>query len=509
MASSLRPPLPDVTITIVGLGPAGIGHVDAGAWELLDEAETVVVRTLNHPAAQQLAARRAVLPCDDLYDGLDGFDDIYTAIAERVVAAAAKGSVVYAVPGSAVVGERAVAKVRLLAREAGIDVTVRPGLSFLDLAYIAVGVDPIADGLQVLDARDLPDPLPLHLPTFVTQVDSKLRSSDVSLALTRTIGPETEVTVLDRLGDDDEVVTTMRVSEVARYDAGPRTTVYVPATSSGLMGLIDVHRILRRECPWDRAQTHHTLVTHLIEEAYETADAIGHLPPDAPGGEPDFGAYAEVEDELGDLLLQVVFHATLASEAGAFDIDEVAEGVRRKLVQRHPHVFGDVEVADADEVLSNWEQIKKVEKSRESLMDDIPIGMPGVARAMKVQKRARSVGFDWEGADEVMTALKDEIDELIAAGDDKAAAREELGDVLFTVVNLSRHLGIDPEVALRASVDKFIARFKSMEREFASRSMDMVDASTAELEAAWLSAKSISPAQSTWRSDPPSTLGAS
>jgi MazG family protein len=265
--------------------------------------------------------------------------------------------------------------------------------------------------------------------------------------------------------------------------------VFVPATNSGLLGLIATNRVLRRECPWDRKQTHHTLLTHLIEEAYETADAIGQLPMDAPAGEPDFGAYAEVEEELGDLLLQVIFHATLASEAGAFDIDEVAESVRRKLVDRHPHVFGDVEVANADEVLSNWEQIKKVEKKRDSLMDDIPVGMSGIARSMKVQKRARSVGFDWDEPGQVISVLRDEIAELEDAGGDAESVAGELGDVLFTTINLARHLGIDPEVALRSTVDKFIRRFRKMESHFAGNSSDISEATGAELERAWESAK--------------------
>ena len=480
---------PDMSISIVGLGPSGISYIGSAAMSLIDEAAAVVVRTIEHPAAAELAQIREVVACDDLYESLTDFEDVYAAITDRVLAAAVHGPVVYAVPGSAVVGELSVRQIRSRAIEAGIEVEVQPGLSFLDLAYLAVGLDPIADGLQVLDARDLPDPLPLHVPTIITQVDSELTASDVSLAITRTVDADAEVTVLDRLGDADEVVSQIPVGKLSRYGAGPRTTVFVPATSSGLLGLISISRLLRRECPWDRKQTHHTLLTHLIEEAYEAADAIGALSHTAPDDDPDFGAYAEVEEELGDLLLQVIFHATLASEAGAFDIDEVAESIRRKLVERHPHVFGDVEATDADEVLANWEQIKKAEKNRESLMDDIPIGMPGVARAMKVQKRARSVGFDWDEPAKVVAALREELVELEDAADDAESVADELGDVMFTTVNLARHLGVDPEVALRSTVDKFVRRFRAMEQSFTDRSSDISNASAAELERAWESAK--------------------
>jgi tetrapyrrole methylase family protein / MazG family protein len=479
-----------MAITIVGLGPAGVAHLGSDVATLLDdERATVIVRTLTHPSAESLAERREVVACDDLYESLMEFDEVYRAIAARVIDAAAGGPVVYAVPGSAIVGERAVPMIRTIAADVGIAVTVVPGLSFLDLAYIAVGVDPITDGAQILDARDLPDPLPLHIPTFITQVDSALRATDVSLALTRTLAPDVEVTVLDRLGDEDEAVMSMSVSQFARYEGGPRTSVFVPATSSGIYGLVAINRVLRSQCPWDRKQTHHTLVTHLLEEAYETIDAISALPEDAPDGVPDFGAYAEVEEELGDLLLQVIFHATMAWEAGAFDIDEVAEGIRRKLVARHPHVFRDVSVSGPDEVLANWEEIKQVEKNRQSLMDDVPTVMPGIARSLKVQKRARSVGFDWHDREDVIAVLRSEIDELVAAGTDTEAVLHEVGDVLFTAVNLARHCDVDPEVALRGSVERFRSRFRLMEESFAQQGVSMRDASPGELEHAWQEAK--------------------
>jgi len=477
-------------ITIIGLGPAGVAHLGSEVRGILaTDGTTIVLRTLAHPGAEALADQHDVVTCDDLYDTMEVFDDVYAAIAHRVVDAAASSPVVYAVPGSAIVGERAVPMIRSLAADKGYEVRIEPGLSFLDLAYIAVGVDPITDGAQILDARDLPDPLPLHIPTFITQVDSVIRAGDVALALMRTVAPDVTVTVLDRLGDPDEVIDTMPVSELSRYSAGPRTSVFVPQTSSGFHGLIEINRILREKCPWDNTQTHHTLVTHLLEEAYETVDAITALPQQAPEGDADFGIYAEVEEELGDLLLQVVFHATMAAEAGAFDIDEVAEAIRRKLVARHPHVFGDVSVDGPDDVLANWEEIKQTEKNRASLMDDIPSGMPGIARSLKVQKRARSVGFDWENRDDVVSVLQGEIEELVEAGDDSEAAMHEVGDVLFTSVNLARHYGIDPEVALRSAVERFRDRFRRMETAFAQDSASMRDASPQELEAAWEEAK--------------------
>ncbi len=479
-----------MSITIVGLGPAGPATIDATTLAALrDPGHTVILRTARHPAADRLIDELGATSCDDLYDELDDFDGVYRAVADRVVAAAEHGPVVYAVPGSPAVGERTVGMVVERAKDAGVDVTILPALSFLDLVYVEVGIDPIADGVQVLDARDLPDPLPLHVPTIITQVDSVLRSGDVALALGRTLPDEIEVTVIDRLGDPDALVAAMPLHDLATYEGGARTSVFVAAHDAGLLGLIATNRILRASCPWDMKQTHHSLLSHLVEEAYETADALGRLPADAPGGEPDFGAYAEVEDELGDLLLQVVFHSTLAAEAGAFDIDEVAEINRRKLVRRHPHVFGEVEVDGADEVLSNWEQIKQAEKGRDSLMDDVPTGMPAVARAVKVQKRASSVGFDWDEAEPVFAVLASEVDELREVVDDADRASEELGDILFAAINLARHLRVDPEVALRGAVDRFMGRFRHVEAEYHAAGRSMQEATLDELDAAWHRAK--------------------
>jgi MazG family protein len=191
----------------------------------------------------------------------------------------------------------------------------------------------------------------------------------------------------------------------------------------------------------------------MIEETYELVEAIG--------SESD----GQIEDELGDVLLQVLFHSNIARQAGAFDIEDVAENLRQKLVRRHPHVFGDVEVEDADEVKTNWEQIKETERggARQSALDGVPVGMPGLERAAKIQRRAADVGFDWTQAAPVLDKLSEEVGELGDAIADGNRVPEELGDVLFTVVNLARHLNVDPELALRGAIDRFTSRFGAME----------------------------------------------
>jgi tetrapyrrole methylase family protein/MazG family protein len=473
-------------ITIVGLGPAGMERVVPAVLTVLrDQSVTIIARTLDHPAAAELAALRPVVGCDDIYEAAADYDGLYDAIAQRVCAIT--DAVVYAVPGSALVGERAVPLIRRIASDTGRTVTIHAGESFLDLAIERLGVDPIADGLQVLDARSLPDPLPLHLPTLLTQLDTPGTAADVAAELGRVLAHDTSITVLADLGSPTEAITMTTLEKLPRTATGPRTSAYLEAQQVGWVGLVQINRVLRLQCPWDRAQTHHTLLKHLLEETYETVDAVQDLPPDAPGGDPDFGAYAAVEEELGDLLLQVVFHATMAREAGAFDVEEIAEGIRRKLVARHPHVFGDLELGDAAAVEANWERLKTVEKKRDSPMDDVPAALPGLARAEKIQRRAASVGFDWPELEPVIAKLAEEMAELTEVVGDESRAGAELGDVLFAAVNVARHLSIDPELAIRAATARFEERFRWIEDRVGDA--DMSAMSLDELDSLWDRAK--------------------
>ncbi len=478
------------SLAIVGLGPAGLNRLSERALSLLlDPDRRVILRTAHHPASQELLAARIVEVCDDIYERAAQFDDVYGAIAERVIASSVDAPTVYAVPGSAVVGERAVGELRRNAGSSGIELEVVPGESFLDLVYLEAGVDPIESPLKILDGRDLPDPLVFDAAMVITQIDRAEVLADVAAELSRVLPDAEPVLILDRLGDEDQVVAPSTLAEVSDYVPGPRTTLFIDAEPAGWYGLVVTNRILRQECPWDRKQTHHSLVSHLIEETYETVDSIRALPAEAPGGEPDYGAYAEVEEELGDLLLQVVFHATLAREVGAFDVEEVAEIVRRKLVHRHPHVFGEVVAEDAATVITNWETIKGEEKQRESLMDDIPTAMPALIRADKMQRRARSVGFDWDDPAPVFAKIREELDELSAEAADPVRATEEFGDLLFAAVNLSRHLGVDPELALAGANDRFAARIRHMESTAATRGIDLAAIDLAGLDALWNEAK--------------------
>jgi tetrapyrrole methylase family protein/MazG family protein len=445
-------------ITITGLGPGDFDRIPESVRHvLLDPQTQVVVRTLEHPAARELAEMREIVSCDDLYESHDTFEAVYDAIAARILEAAAGGGVVYAVPGSPLVGELTVR--RLL--ESGVEIEVIPAESFIDAVLAEVGYDPLDRGLQILNGHDLPDPLVLDKPTIVAQLDRPEVLADVAARIGRVLPEDTLVTVLVGAGSFDGVRVEAISDQIDPGLAGYRTSMFIDSEPGGLVGAVRTMATLREECPWDREQTHQSLVKYLVEESYELIDAVSRLGAD----ESDLVAYSEVEDELGDVLLSVLFHAAIARQNGVFDIDDVAEVMRQKLVRRHPHVFGEVDVENAADVKRNWDQIKDDERGarRESLMDGVPPGMPALQRASKVQNRAAKTGFDWDRAAEVVPKVREELDELDAVLDDPRKAESELGDVLFSVVNLARHLGVDGEVALRGAIERFETRFRQME----------------------------------------------
>lgn len=244
-------------------------------------------------------------------------------------------------------------------------------------------------------------------------------------------------------------------------------------------------------CPWDHEQTYASLAQYLLEEAYETFDAIQEAD--------NTGDTTNLKEELGDLLLQVVFHSTIGAERGDFTIDEVCAGVTQKLILRHPHVFGDKQLARAQDVLDNWDSLKaderaasgKLEKPKESMLDDVPIHFPGLLEALKLTKMAAKSGFDWKDKDQIFDKLSEEISELRSAilESDTEHVSEELGDVLFSVVNLARHLDVEPETALKTTNRKFRDRFKFIELELKREGRSLDDASLDEMDSLWEKAK--------------------
>ena len=447
-------------ITVAGLGPGDFDRIPLAVQSaLLDDSVTLVCRTRHHPAAAHLATLREVVFCDDLYESRDSFDAVYQAIVGRVLAAAKQGPVVYAVPGSPLVGELAVRGIL----DSGVSAELMAGESFVDTVLREVGYDPLDRGLQILSGHDLPDPLILDKPTIVAQVDRPEVLADVAASIARVVSSETRVMVLVDLGSSDGRVIETEPGKIAPDLAGQRTSLFVDAVPGGLVGAVRTMRRLREECPWDMEQTHASLTKNLVEEAFELIEAIGRLPQD----EIDWVAYAAVEDELGDVLLQVLFHAAIARQAGAFDIDDVAEVMRQKLVRRHPHVFGDVEANSAEEVKANWDRIKEAEREEpaSSVLDGVPAGMPALHRAAKLQNRAAKAGFDRDEMSQMIPRLRGDVDALEAVLGEPQLAAEALGEMLFSAIDLARHLEVDGELALSEAINRFEERFRRMEQE--------------------------------------------
>lgn len=494
-------------VTVVGLGPAGPDLVTAAALDGLASVAPAqrFVRTRRHPAAAiDLLAGAASF--DDVYDSAPSMEAVYRTIADRLAEAAADAPVVYAVPGSPAVAERTV---ELLRADERVDVHVVPALSFLDLAWVRLGVDPFAAGVRIVDGhRFAVEAAGERGPLLVGQCDSRAVLSEIKLAFEGDVPPS--VTVLRRLGLPDESVSEVPWEELDRggvVEADHLTSLWIPSlaapVASELVGFVEVVRRLREECPWDREQTHETLTKYVLEEAYEVVDAIHEL---AAGGTID-----HLEEELGDLLLQVVLHAAIATQAGDFTLADVARGITEKMVRRHPHVFGEVTVSGAAEVHRNWEAIKAVEKAARaaaagsgsasgSALDGVAGSLPALSYAAKLSKRAASAGFDWRlsphRSEEAASAgattslapvfdkVREEVDELEAE-----PTADELGDVLFSLVNVARHLGHDPESALRGAATKFRRRFQEVERVARERGVDLAAADAAVLDELWDLAK--------------------
>jgi len=476
-------------IDVVGLGPAGPELLTAGTLDLLRGAGQVFLRTTRHPAAVAVTGARSF---DHHYESADTFEDVYRAIvADLVAAALAGGVVVYAVPGSPNVAERTVvllaADPRVVAGEVAVE--VHPSVSFLDLAFARLGVDPVARGVRLVDAeRFAVDAAGERGPLLVAQCWSRQVLSDVKLSVEAP--PGVPVVVLHHLGLPDERVQAVAWEDLDRsLEPDHLTSLWVPRlaepVAAELVALDELVRTLRERCPWDRRQTHASLGRHLLEESYEVLESIDALAAvdaaieDGAAGpevdEQEAGAVADLEEELGDLLFQVYFHATLAAEEGRFALADVARGVHDKLVSRHPHVFGDVTAETADDVASNWEAQKLAEKGRTSVTQGIPAALPALALAAKLQRKATAIGMVLPGLADEARRVAEAAAELgladvapagtadgVADGAGGARVRAEaVGELLFAAVGLARALGVDPETALLSRSGTFRAEVEA------------------------------------------------
>jgi len=488
-------------IKIVGLGPGSVNQIPKDSIELMKQTNTVLLRTKVHPSVGLLDLLKIRYKSfDSYYDTLSTFEEVYSSILNEVIECALKGlNVVYAVPGHPCVGEKTVFAIREKAMKLGIKVEVIPAVSFIDACMTAIAIDPF-EGLMVLDGAIIRSEIQKVQPNvnlLVAQVYSRLIASDIKIELSTLYPDDHEITVIRGAGlGDEEKIVKLPLFELDRIEwLDHLTTVFVPKITNVCSysmckfpadRIVDILEKLRgpEGCPWDRKQDMNSLKKYLVEETYEVLEAIDDNDPE------------KHLEELGDLLLQVVFQAQIARENGDFDFNDIVNIVSEKMIRRHPHVFGDVVANDSNTVLRNWEMIKLQEKNNpnikeESIMSGIPKNFPALMRAEKIQSKASRVGFDWTEVMDAEAKIQEEEQELRNAiiNNDSNNRIEEVGDLLFACVNVSRLLGIDPEEALRFACDKFIKRFKFIEQKAKKLDLKLNDMTLEQMDEIWNEAK--------------------
>ena len=470
------------TIVVVGLGPGNDALVTSGTLEVIRNIEVRFLRTAQHPSAHLVQGATSF---DHLYDNADSFDEVYLSIAQSLIEAAhTHGTVLYAVPGSPLILERTVAHLR---QQSEVDVEIHPAVSFLDDTWRALQIDPVEHNVRLIDGHEFARAAAGYSgPMLVAHTHANWVLSNIKLSIDDP-DPDTSVILVHHVGlDDEKIVHTTWANMDKEIDADHLTSLYIPQldtpVAEEMVKFHELARTLREQCPWDKEQTHHSLVRYLLEETYEVVDAISHLDPN------DASTDTDLIEELGDLLYQVEFHAAIAEEEGRFTMADVARTVHDKLVARHPHVFADVEVSSSSEVEKNWEAIKSAEKpERKGIFDGVVGASPSLLLATKVQQRAARVGFDWPDINGPLAKIGEEATEVAhaAATGDPESTMVEIGDLLFAVVNVARHLDIDPESALRTAVAKFRHRVESVEGLATQQGKKMKEMTLSELDELW------------------------
>lgn len=486
------------TIHVIGLGAGDLAQLPLGIYRKLKAENNLYVRTEDHPVVRELMSEGLrVNGFDHIYEAHDHFEEVYESIVKELVKAVENaGSIVYAVPGHPMVAEATVQKLLQNSNGKDLEIVLEGGQSFLDATFNALKIDPI-DGFQLVDGTELRiEEIALTQHVVVGQVYDQMSASAVKLALMERLPAEYLITVVTAAGSAEESLLTVPLFELDRVASlSNLTAVYVPPVAEEKLlywdfsKLRQVIRVLRGPggCPWDQKQTHESLKRYLIEESYELLEAIDEEDDD------------HIVEELGDVLLQVLLHAQIGEDSGFFNMEDVIESVTAKMIRRHPHVFADTKVDDAEDVVMNWEEIKKQEKrenggsdkANPSLLDGIPAHLPSLLKALKLQKKAGKVGFDWGEELPMWEKLTEELAEWQKEikGGSQAKSVEEFGDVLFAFVNISRFHEIDPEEALRKTNNKFSRRFRFIEEQVQKRGKHVEEFSLDELDEFWEQAK--------------------
>lgn len=473
-------------LTVIGLGAADFDQMQMGVYKKIKAAKKLFVRTDDHPVLQDLREHGIEFTSfDEIYVKHGSFGPVYEEIAQRLIEAVAHEDIMYAVPGHPLVAEQTVQHLIEADKKGQIQLVIEGGQSFLDPIFGALKIDPI-EGFQLLDGTSMSmHDVNMRQHILIAQVYDAFSASEVKLTLMEKYRDDYPVTIVTAAGSSGEQLRTVPLYELDQAaEINNLTTVYVPPVENDEEALRDwvtfrqIIATLRgpNGCPWDQKQTHESLKKYLLEEAHEFLAAVD--------AEDDFA----MVEELGDVLLQVFLHAQIGEDNGYFTLEEVLASINEKMIRRHPHVFGDVAVEDAEAVVTNWEAIKKEEKGHEvdaSLLKSEYRPTSALQTSYNYQRKAATVGFDWPNVEDAWEKFAEEWQEFreeIANGS-QTSRLDEFGDVLFTLVNLARFYKISPEEAMIHANEKFASRFnyveqrvKESEKTFESFTLDQLDA---------------------------------
>ncbi|WP_342599639.1 nucleoside triphosphate pyrophosphohydrolase [Psychrobacillus sp. FSL H8-0483] len=480
-------------ITIIGLGASDLDQLPLGIYKKLKTAEHLYVRTEQHPVLQELKAEGLTWTSfDGIYEKNEQFEGVYEEIVDELLQLAKDNPVIYAVPGHPLVAEQTVQLLVEAERQGKVIIRIEGGQSFLDPIFAALRIDPI-EGFQLLDGTSLKrDDIQMGSHVLIGQVYDAFSASEVKLTLMEKYPDEYEVTIVTAAGSSQEKLTKVPLYELDRVmKLDNLTTLYVPpilAQENRLKEWQTLRQIVAdlrgpNGCPWDREQTHDSLKKYAVEEVYELLQAIDE--------EDD----EHIVEELGDVLLQVFLHAQIGEDNGYFSLEDILAVISDKMIRRHPHVFGDVVANNSEDVLRNWQQIKAEEQKKitESLLDGEMRTDSSLLTSYNYQKKVAKVGFDWPVVSGAWEKFEEELDEWkkeLEVGT-KDTQVDELGDLLFTVVNLARFYGLSPELAMMQANEKFKRRFQFIELRVKEGKGDFSSYNLEELDGFWKEAKKL------------------
>ncbi|AWE05959.1 nucleoside triphosphate pyrophosphohydrolase [Lysinibacillus sp. 2017] len=481
-------------LTVIGLGAADFEQMQMGVYKKIKAAKNLFVRTEDHPVLNDLREEGvAFTSFDEIYIKHGSFGPVYEEIAERLIALVEKDDIMYAVPGHPLVAEQTVQHLIEADKKGRINLVIEGGQSFLDPIFGALKIDPI-EGFQLLDGTSMAmHDINMRQHILIAQVYDSFSASEVKLTLMEKYRDDYPVTIVTAAGSSQEQLRTVPLYELDQAaEINNLTTVYVPPVQTDEDALRDwttfrgIIATLRgpNGCPWDQKQTHESLKKYLLEEAHEFLAAVD--------AEDDFA----MVEELGDVLLQVFLHAQIGEDNGYFTLEEVLASISEKMIRRHPHVFGDVSVKDADAVVANWEAIKKQEKGTSQhtpLLETEYRPDSALQTSYNYQKKAATVGFDWPNVEDAWDKFAEEWQEFreeITNGSETARL-DEFGDVLFTLVNLARFYKISPEEAMLHANEKFARRFHYVEESVKNSGKAFNEFTLDELDVFWNEAKRL------------------